>query len=378
MLNGKTILIGITGGIAAYKMCELIRMFKRVGANVRIVCTENALQFVTRLTLQNLSGNEVAVEQFDLESFTPEHISFADEADVMVIAPCSANTLSKIANGYCDNLLTSVACAFTKPLIIAPAMNTGMWENPIIQEHTRVLERANHIILQPENGFLACGTEGSGRLCGLDTIFDAVTNALIAPLTGKKIVITAGGTIEKIDPVRCITNHSSGKMGAALARAARRQGADVVLLDASKHSALELQAAVNAEFDTADCIIMAAAVADYRPKETSAQKIKKGADLCIELVQNPDILTELCAKKRVEQTIVGFCAESENLLKNALDKIRRKGCDFLIANDISRSDIGFGADDNEVYIINSSGEVKKIEKTSKDAIARIILKEIYG
>lgn len=379
MLKDKTILIGITGGIAAYKICELIRMFKRQGANVYVVCTPNALNFVTRLTLQTLSGNDVAVEQFEVEEFKPEHISYADAADLMIIAPCSANTLSKIANGYCDNLLTSVVCAFTKPVIIAPAMNTNMWENPTIQKHLAHLDK-KYIICPPEEGFLACGYEGQGRLCKLEKIFDAAVSMLEQKLAGKKIVITSGGTVEKIDPVRYISNHSSGKMGAALAQAARAMGAEVTLINAAQMSALELQKAVKAESAAADCIIMAAAVADYRPKEVCAQKLKKGSDneICLELVKTPDILQELCKTKRKDQIIVGFCAESENLLENAKAKIKRKGCDFLVANDISRTDIGFGADENEVYIIDKKLNTTKLDKAPKTVIAAKILEAIYG
>ena len=199
MLSGKTVLIGITGGIAAYKICELIRMYKRANADVLVVCTPNALNFVTKLTLQNLSKNPVAVEEFEVNNFNPEHISYADRADIMVIAPATANTISKIATGVCDNLLTSIACAFTKPVIIAPAMNCNMWDNPLISEN---LGKLHYEILEPESGYLACGYEGKGRLCSLDKIFDKTVEILnCKPLNGKKIVITCGGTIEDIDPV---------------------------------------------------------------------------------------------------------------------------------------------------------------------------------
>jgi len=422
MLNGKTVLVGITGGIAAYKVLDLIRKYKRAGANVRVVCTPNALEFVTKLTLQSLSQNEVATEQFEIEVFKPEHISCAEEADIMVIAPATANTISKIANGICDNLLTSIACAFNKPLLIAPAMNCNMWENKIIQENISKLENSGIEILSPESGFLACGTEGMGRLCNIDTIFEKTVEVLNNKkklpknnILSKKIVITAGGTIENIDPVRYISNYSSGKMGTALADAAYKQGADVVLITTKStdnsfaqrervgergqsikeilvHSALDMQSAVNAEFNTADCIIMAAAVADYRPKELSTQKIKKensplplreggaaapGEGLTLELIQNPDILHELCQKPRNGKIIVGFCAESENLEKNAKEKIKRKGCDYLIANDISRSDIGFSSDENEVLIIDKNLNIAKLEKAPKTVIAKKILDKIY-
>ena len=396
MLSGKNILIGISGGIAAYKICELIRMFKRQNANVRVICTPNALNFVTKLTLQNLSQNEVGIQEFDVADFKPEHISYADEADIMIIAPATANTISKIATGICDNLLTSVACAFKKSVIIAPAMNCNMLDNPVIQENLKKLASLGYKILEPESGFLACGYEGKGRLCSLEKIFDEAAAILNNTGSKKKYVITAGGTVEDIDPVRYISNYSSGKMGIALADEAFFQGNDVVLISTvdvkrpykliKVKSAQDMQNAVNEEFENADYIIMAAAVADYRVKNKSEQKMKKTSDseITLTLVKNPDILKSLCERKKEEmlkqvqhdRIIVGFCAESENLLENAREKIQKKGCDFLIANDISRKDIGFSSDYNEVTILDKTGGIKKLERASKNEIAREILKEI--
>lgn len=390
MLNGKTILVGITGGIAAYKICELIRKLKKNGANVKVVATPNSLNFVTKLTLQNLSQNEVYVQEFDVKNWRPEHISLADDADVMVIAPATANTISKIAQGIADNLLTSIACAFSKKMIIAPAMNCNMWNNQIIQENISKLKSLGVDFLEPESGFLACGYIGKGRLCSIDKIYDSVVESLnySHKLKGKKVVVTAGGTIEDIDPVRYISNYSSGKMGYALAKSARDMGAEVVLISTKTFegpfkvvkvkSAIEMQKAIDNEFETSDIVIMAAAVADYRVKNYSEQKMKKTAEdnLTLELVKNPDILKGLCEKK-TSQIVVGFCAESENLLENAKEKIRKKGCDFLVANDISRKDIGFSSEDNEVTILDKDGNLKRIEKASKNVIARKILEYIY-
>ena len=419
MLKGKTVLVGITGGIAAYKICELIRMYKRAQANVRVICTKNALNFVTKLTLQNLSQNEVGVEEFELDEYKPEHISYADEADIMVIAPATANTISKIAHGICDNLLTSVICAFRKPIIIAPAMNCNMWENPIIQENLQKLSTLGYKILEPDSGFLACGYEGKGRLCELDKIFNTTVEILSTEkqqptsdfvfiskvgeettrinLLGKKVIVTAGGTIEDIDPVRYISNYSSGKMGLAIADEAHKAGAEVVLITTKDFqrdykiikikSALEMQDALDEEFTTADYIFMAAAVADYRVKNVADQKIKKTSDneFTLELIKNPDILAGLCAKRKLLMTdfgdnapvIVGFCAETQNLIEYAQNKIQQKGCDFIIANDVSRKDIGFSSDENEVYIINKNLDVKKMDKQSKTIIAKEILGEVY-
>jgi phosphopantothenoylcysteine decarboxylase/phosphopantothenate--cysteine ligase len=397
MLKDKTILIGITGGIAAYKICELIRKFKKNGANVKVVCTPNALNFVTKLTLQNLSQNEVYAEEFEVKRWKPEHISLADEADIMIIAPATANTISKIAKGFADNLLTSIACAFSKKIILAPAMNCNMWNNPAIQENLNILKSRGIEILEPESGFLACGYLGKGRLCSIDKIFDKTVEELqySQKLKGKKVVITSGGTIEDIDPVRYISNYSSGKMGLALANAAKKMGANVTLITTKEvdapykiikvKSAIDMKNAVNNEFNDSDIIIMAAAVADYRVKNYSEQKMKKNSEdtITIELTKNPDILQGLCEQKKshLEQnmkapTIVGFCAESENLLENAKSKIDKKGCDYLIANDISRKDIGFSSEDNEVIILDKNKDLTKIEKASKSIIARKILEKI--
>ena len=403
MMQNKHILIGITGGIAAYKICTLIRDFKKSGADVKVICTPNALNFVTKLTLQNLSQNEVYEGEFTPQNWKPEHISLSDWADIMLIAPATANTISKIAQGIADNLLTSVACAFSKKILIAPAMNVNMWNNPIIQENLKTLRSNGIEILEPESGFLACGYLGKGRLCSLEKIFDAVNEALnySDKLKGEKVVITSGGTIEEIDPVRYISNYSSGKMGLALAKSAYDMGAEVIFITTKDFevpfkkvpvkSALEMKEAVEKEFDTANYIIMAAAVADYRVKEYSTQKIKKGEEdtITLELVKNPDILAELCQKKLTPHPnplpqgarernciIVGFCAESENLLENAKAKIEKKGCDFLIANDISRKDIGFNSDENEVTILDKNGNITKLEKAPKKFIARKILEWI--
>ena len=402
MLKGKNILVGITGGIAAYKICELIRMYKRANANVKVVTTPNALNFVTKLTLQSLSCNNVAVEQFEISDFKPEHISYADEADIFVIAPATANTISKIANGICDNLLTSIAAAFKKPVILAPAMNSNMWNNPFVQENLKKLVDNGFVNVAPECGFLACGTNGEGRLAALDKIFDKTVEILNCQnnyecdknriLTGKKVVVTAGGTIEDIDPVRFISNYSSGKMGIAIADNAFEQGAETVLIttkDVQKpykvvkvKSALEMQTAINEEFDDSDYIFMAAAVADFRVKTFNTQKIKKTNEnaMTLELVKNPDILKGICAKKTTADNapvIVGFCAETENLIEYAKKKIAEKGCDFLVANDVSRKDIGFSSDENEVFIIDKNLNVLKLEKQKKSLIAKEIIGEVY-
>ena len=391
MLSGKTVLIGITGAIAAYKICELIRLFKKNNANVRVVTTPNALNFVTKTTLEALSQNQIYIDQFNIDEYKPEHIALTDEADIFIIAPITANTISKITLGISDNLLTSTYCAFKKPVIIAPCMNTNMWENPAIIENLEILKKRNIKIIEPETGFLACGTEGKGRLANINVIFETAKNILLPKqiLKGKKIVITAGGTKENIDAVRYIGNYSSGKMGIALADNAYKLGADVTLIstvDVKKQyktinvqTAQEMYEAVKHEFNNAHSLIMAAAVSDYRVKNISEHKIKKdGNPLTIELIENPDILKEISKNKKANQIVVGFCAESQNLIENAKNKIKNKGCDYICANDISKKDIGFSSDYNELYIIDKELNISKIEKTDKQNAALKILEEIYG
>lgn len=385
----KNILIGITSSIAAYKIPELIRMFKKANYDVKVVMTPEAKNFVTPLTLETLSSNRVYEQQFCPRDNT-QHISLCSWADAFIIAPLSANTLSKIANGICDNLLSSVFCAYLgekKPIILAPAMNCGMWENPFVQKNLETLKNAGCKILEPEYGFLACGTENKGRLCELKKIFEAIECK--KPLKGKKIVITSGGTREAIDPVRFISNASSGKMGRALADCAHELGARVVLISTQElqkpykvviaQDTISMLNATRKEFieNNADYLIMAAAVSDYRVKNYSNTKISKehaGENLTIELVKNPDILKTMCKEKSQSQKAIGFCLSSENAVENAKKKIKDKGCDIIIANEVKTA---LGTNESEVWIIDDSLNVKKIEKTSKINIARAILEILY-
>ena len=386
----KTILIGITGGIAAYKICELIRLYKKNNYNVKVIATENAFNFVTELALATLSQNQVYSDNFDIKEYKPEHISLCDEGDILVLAPATANTISKIANGICDNLLTSIICAFNKPVLIAPAMNTNMWNNPFVKENIKKLSSNGYEFVDPESGYLACGTNGAGRLADINKIYSKSRELLEEKktLNDQTIVITAGGTIEKLDPVRYISNLSSGKMGIALADIAHKKGANVELISTFPvdkpykntvvQSAVEMQKAVEKSLETATTVIMAAAVADYKAQDYSEQKIKKTSEdtISITLTKNPDILKEISSKKKDGQTIIGFCAESQNLLEFAKNKIDKKGCDYLVANDISRNDIGFGADENEIYILDKSHNIKHFEKATKQQIAKNILEYI--
>ena len=390
-LENKTIWLGVTGGIAAYKTPNLIRLLKKKGANVIVVATSNALNFVTKLTLQTVSNNKVYVDEFDIKDFDVEHISLAKKADMLLIAPLSANTLGKIANGIADNLLTSLVLAFDKPVVLCPAMNTNMWQNAIVQDNLTKLKNINFKIIEPVSGLLACGDVGIGKMKDESDIVDNVISTLNYNnkfLNGKNILITAGGTSEPIDCVRFITNKSSGKMGLALAKQASYLGACVHLISTFEVSnpqfqvtqvqtALQMKNAVFENYKNADIVIMAAAVSDFRCQNPSEQKIKKtDSVLTLNLVKNPDILAQIAKEKLDKQIVVGFCAESQNLIDNAKEKIKAKNCDFIVANDISNKNIGFNSNNNEVFIVDKKLNVQKIELNTKDKIAYEILKYV--
>lgn len=396
-LTGKNILIGITGGIAAYKVCELIRLFKKNNANVKVCATSSALEFVTSLTLETLSQQPVYTKQFSTDDKKPEHIALCDWADIFLIAPASANTIGKIANGICDNLLTSLACAFQKKMVMAPAMNTGMWKNKAVQNNIETLKTYGVEFVEPEEGWLACGISGQGRLADVKKIYEQVislidndgSNDRRYSLNGKKVVVTAGGTKENFDPVRYIGNYSSGKMGTAIADKAFEAGAEVCLIKTfpisreystvDVNSASEMFEQVKKIFAESDILIMTAAVADYRPETEAFSKIKKESqdEIILKLVKNPDILSEMCKIKSDKQIIVGFCAESDNLLENAKAKIKRKNCDFLVANDISRKDSGFSSDFNEVFVLDKELNIEKFERDTKENIAQKLMEFLW-
>ena len=387
-LTNKTILLGVTGGIAAYKVPNLIRMLKKKGANVIVVATKNALNFVTKLTLQTVSNNKVYVDEFETKDFDIEHIALSKKADLLLIAPLSANTLGKIANGIADNLLTSIVLAFNKPIVLCPTMNTNMWENAIVQDNLKRLKNLNFNIVEPASGMLACGDFGVGKMKDENLIVENIVSILNYQnkfLKGKKVLITAGGTSEPIDCVRFITNKSSGKMGLALAKQASYLGACVHLISTFEvnnpqfqvtkvQTALQMQDAVFKNLKDADIVIMAAAVSDFRCQNPSEQKIKKNdSGLTLNLVKNPDILTQIAKEKSKKQIVVGFCAESQNLIPNAKEKIKDKNCDFIVANDISNKNIGFNSDNNEVFIVDKNLNVEKFDLDTKDKIAYEIL-----
>lgn len=390
MLLGKNILIGISGGIAAYKICYLVRSLIKQGANVKVVMTPHSKEFVTPMTLSTLSKNRVYSEEFNQEDWSPEHISLADEADIFVLVPATANTIGKVATGVCDNLLTSLLCAYTKPVLFAPAMNCNMWENNLVQKNIQTLLDKGYQMIAPESGELACGYDGVGRMAEIDVIEARIKEVLERGqyLQGKKVVITAGGTREELDPVRYLGNYSSGKMGIAIADEAHFAGAEVELITTVKadkcykvtdvKSALEMQEAVNTAMKDADSLIMAAAVADYRPVQRQEQKMKKTDSLILELVKNPDIVAEVAKNKKTNQVIIGFAAESENVVEYAKGKLQKKNLDYIVANDISDSAIGFGSDENEVILIDSRLNELKLEQNSKRNIAKKILKEVFN
>lgn len=390
-LAGKNILIGVTGGIAAYKVVEVASRLKKLGANVRVIMTKAAAEFVAPRTFQETTGNAVSVEMFaGAVNFHVEHIALANFADVVLIAPATANFLAKAAHGIADDLLTTVVLATTAPLIIAPSMNTHMLEHPATQKNLEILASRGVQILDAETGWLACGLNGKGRLPEPENICAEIVK-FFAPkiLSGKKILVTAGGTVEPIDPVRFICNRSSGKMGCEIARAAQNAGAEVVLVTANMsvvppqnvrlvkvETALEMRDAVLAEYDSVDAVVMSAAVSDYRVKNVAAQKIKKDAEnFTLELIKNPDILKEL-GQRKTNQLLVGFAAETQNLVEYASAKLAEKNLDFIVANNVAQDGAGFSVDTNIVTLIHRDGAQENLPKMSKAALAEIIVKRV--
>lgn len=390
-LTGKTVVLGVSGGIAVYKAVELLRLLTKAGAEVHVIMTKAATEFVAPLTFQTLSGNPVYLELFNLiQEQEIGHISLADRADLFLIAPATANLIGKIAHGIADDLLTTTIMATRAPVLLAPAMNVNMYQNPLYQENEAKLRRHGYRFVDAESGSLACGWEGSGRLARPELIFDEAC-ALLTPddLAGETILVTAGPTREELDPVRYITNHSSGRMGYALARAARHRGARVILISGPTcleapsgvelvrvESALQMHEAVMARVSDSSVVVKAAAVADYRPVERSDDKMKKKAgQLTIELAKTPDILAEL-GKLAKPPLLVGFAAETSELKAHATAKLVAKNLDMIVANDVSQEGAGFNVTTNIARLLYRDGTEESLELMSKECLADLILDRI--
>lgn len=384
--QGKKILLGVCGSIAAYKIASLIRLLVKAGANVQVVMTPEATAFITPLTLSTLSKKPVLVEYFDPDTGAwNNHVELALTADLMLIAPASANTLAKLAHGLCDNLLMACYLSAKCPVIIAPAMDLDMWKHPATANNISLLKSYNHTIIPPGEGELASGLSGEGRLAEPEEIFDFLKDFLAVANTfqGKKALVTAGPTYEALDPVRFISNHSSGKMGYAIARALRSRGAEVVLisgptsLDAPQgvecrrvESAQEMFEQCEAEFLHSDIIVMSAAVADYTPMQAAGQKIKKqGGEISVTFKKTVDILATLGQKKTAKQTLVGFALETDNEMMNAQGKLQRKNADIIVLNSMKDKGAGFAKDTNKVTILHRDGNITPFDLKSKDEVA---------
>jgi phosphopantothenoylcysteine decarboxylase/phosphopantothenate--cysteine ligase len=389
-LSGKKIVIGITGSIAAYKSVELVRHLKKAGAVVQVAMTANATRFINPLTLETLSGNRVIEDMFSQPGTSIDHVSYGQKSDLIIIAPATANFLAKIAHGLGDDFLSTIILAATAKILICPAMDKEMFSNSIVQANILSLKERSFIVMEPEEGMLATGEVGLGRFPDPLLIMEEVRHLLTDhDLQGLKVLITAGPTIEYIDPVRIVTNRSTGKMGYALARAAWRRGAEVAVvsgptyLDAPKginmikvKTAEEMREAVLNNYKDKDVVIKAAAVSDYKPmSKTREKEKKKGIPIIVEMIPTPDILAELGKDKR-DITLVGFAAETTDHVANAMDKIRKKNLDLIVLNDVSREDRGFAADSNEVKIIDREGNEEKVPLMSKEDVADRILDSI--
>ncbi len=387
-LKGKHIVVGVTGGIAAYKAVELVSRLCKAGAVVKVVMTKNATKLVSPLVFGEISKHPVSVDMFeDIHDWNVEHIAYATWADAYVVAPATANILAKMAHGIADDMLSTQLLATTAPVFVCPAMNNNMYAHPTVQENLTTLRGRGIYVLEPDSGLLACGVEGKGRLPGPQKIMNWVDFHLgkTELLQGKTVIVSAGGTQEAIDPVRYITNRSSGKMGYAVALKAAQAGAKTILVSAPTdlaepigveriivRSATEMKEVIDSYYDSADAVIMAAAVADYRVAKVADNKIKKRETMILELVKNPDILASLGDRKQ-HQKLIGFAAETQDVITYGIEKVRKKNLDMLVANDVSKSNAGFDVDTNEVTFIYPGDQIVNLPNMSKlDVAERII------
>lgn len=396
MLRDKTIVLGVTGGIAVYKAVDLVSRLKKLNANVEVIMTKGATEFVTPLTFQTMSGNIVHREIFnEIKDYNVEHISLAQKSDIILIAPATANTIGKIANGIADNLLTTTVMASTSKVIFAPAMNTMMYQNPIVKENIEKLKKLGYEFIQPGVGLLACGDYGEGKMAEPADIVEYIISSFVKKdLIGKKVIVTAGPTIEPLDPVRHMTNHSSGKMGYSIAKEAMDRGAAVILISGPTsltppkgvslvriNTTEEMLNAVDKYFDSSDVLIKSAAPVDYRPETISTIKIKKKEnekdELNIRYIKNPDIAAHFGAQKK-NQIMVGFAAETNNVYEYALAKLKKKNLDFIVANDVTEEGAGFNIDTNIVTIIDKNGTQVKYPMMDKKKVARLILDKVIS
>ncbi|MCI5900198.1 MAG: bifunctional phosphopantothenoylcysteine decarboxylase/phosphopantothenate--cysteine ligase CoaBC [Hominisplanchenecus sp.] len=394
MLKGKMVILGVTGSIAAYKMANVASMLKKLHCDVQVIMTRNATNFITPVTFETLTGNKCLIDTFDRNfQYNVEHVALAKRADLLMIAPASANVIGKLAHGIADDMLTTTALACRCPKIVAPAMNTSMYENPIVQDNRKTLQRYGFEIVEAENGHLACGDSGAGKLPEEKLLVAHILRAIARDkdLAGRKVLITAGATMEPIDPVRYITNHSTGKMGFALARACMLRGADVTVVKGHTEaevpdfveilpvgSATEMFEAVKSRFAESDIVIMAAAVADYRPSQFSEEKVKKSEEaMAIPLSRTQDILQYLGEHKREDQFLCGFSMETQHMLENSRKKMVKKNLDMIVANNLKTKGAGFGTDTNVITILTKEKE-QAFDIMSKDAAADCILDEILA
>ncbi len=387
MLSNKKIILGVSGGIAAYKAADLASRLVKAGAEVNVIMTESAQEFITPVTFRSLTSNPVATDTFqEPKHWEIAHISMAEKADAFIVAPATANIIGKVANGIADDMLSTTIMATKAPVIFAPAMNTNMYQNKIVQGNIAKLKELGYTFVPPEKGRLACGSEGDGRLASNDVIIEYIEEALTPKdMAGLKVLVTAGPTKEYMDPVRFISNPSSGKMGYAIAKIAADRGAKVKLVSGQvklkpRHgievigvtTALEMKDAVLESSGDCDIVVKAAAVGDFRPAEYSAHKLKKDQVPVIELVKNPDILEAVC-KENKKGVVVGFCMETRNLAEQAYEKMLRKGADLIVANNVAEEKAGFAHDTNTACIINREGSCTQLKNMPKTELAKIIL-----